>query len=343
MFGQAQPGHSTRFLMHQIAAREQARSFAEEVRRGLTSDPKALPSKYFYDDLGSRLFEAICCLPEYYLTRAESEILRTYASEITSELAENSHQPIRLIELGSGNAEKTRYLIEAAIERQSDLLYVPVDISAKALEPSFHSLVYEYPGLQITALAADYFAALDWMTAEGIPGGKGYSNVILFLGSNIGNFDPAESRAFLREIRKVLGPGDALLLGADLKKGSEVLVPAYDDELGVTAAFNRHLLVRINRELDADFDLSKFEHMAMYNEAESRVEAHLVSREPQEVRIGALNLTVRFDWRESIHTENSYKFDLETLDQLGRDTGFSLTKTWYDQARRFSFNLFLAS
>jgi dimethylhistidine N-methyltransferase len=219
---------------------------------------------------------------------------------------------------------------------------VPVDISAVALESSFHGLMHEYPQLQITALAADYFAALDWMTAEGIPGGKGFLNGVLFLGSNIGNFDPTESRAFLREIRKVLGAGDALLLGADLKKGADVLVPAYDDELGVTAAFNRHLLVRINRELDADFDLSRFDHMAMYNEAESRVEAHLVSKEPQEVRIGALNLTVRFDWRESIHTENSYKFDLETLEQLGRDTGFALKNTWYDRARRFSFNLFLA-
>jgi dimethylhistidine N-methyltransferase len=328
--------------MHQIAAREQARSFAEEVRRGLTADPKVLPSKYFYDDLGSRLFEAICCLPEYYLTRAEGEILRGYAGDIIRELIANSRQPIRLIELGSGNAEKTRYLIEAAITGQDDLHYIPIDISAEALQSSFHGLVYQYPQLQITALAADYFAALDWMAAEGIPGGKSFSNVILFLGSNIGNFDPVESRAFLREIRQVLGPGDALLLGADLKKDADVLVPAYDDQLGVTAAFNRHLLVRINQELEADFDLSKFEHMAMYNAVESRVEMHLVSLEPQEVRIGALNLTLRFDWRESIHTENSYKFDVETLDQLGRDTGFSLHNTWYDRARRFSLNLFLA-
>jgi dimethylhistidine N-methyltransferase len=331
-------------MMHQIAAREQARSFAEEVRRGLTSDPKVLPSKYFYDDLGSRLFEAICCLPEYYLTRAESEILRTYAGDITSELIANAkQQPIRLIELGSGNAEKTRYLIEGAIARQGDLHYIPIDISAEALQSSFHGLMYENPQLQITALAADYFAALEWMTAEGIPGGQGFSNVILFLGSNIGNFDPDQSRAFLREIRQTLGPGDALLLGADLKKGADVLVPAYDDELGVTAAFNRHLLSRINQELEADFDLSKFDHMAMYNDVESRVEMHLVSREPQEVRIGALNLTLRFDWRESIQTENSYKFDIETLAQLGQDVGFSLNNTWYDRARRFSLNLFLAA
>jgi dimethylhistidine N-methyltransferase len=343
MLGQAQPGQSTRFLMHHIATREQAMSFAEEVRRGLTSDPKVLPSKYFYDDLGSRLFEAICCLPEYYLTRAESEILRTHAGEITGEILGNSRQPIRLIELGSGNAEKTRYLIEAAIATQGDLHYIPVDISAEALVSSFHALVQEYPQLQITALAADYFAALEWMTSEGIPGGKGHSNVILFLGSNIGNFDATESRAFLGEIRKVLGPGDALLLGADLKKAGDILVPAYDDELGVTAAFNRNLLVRINQELEADFDLSRFDHMALYDEAQCRVEMHLVSREPQQVRVGALNLSVRFDWRESIHTESSYKFDVDTLDQLGRDAGFSLRNTWYDRARQFSFNLFLAA
>src|SRR5215470_5543330 len=312
MFVKAQPRQSARFLTHRIASKEKARSFAEEVRRGLTSNPKTLPSKYFYDDLGSRLFEAICCLPEYYLTRAESEILHTYAGEIIAELQANSRQPIRLIELGSGNAEKTRLLIEAAIARQGDLLYIPVDISAESLQSSFHGLVHEYPQLQITALAADYFAALDWLSAEGIPGGKGFSNVFLFLGSNIGNFDAAESRAFLGEIRKVLGPGDALLLGADLDKGADILISAYDDQLGVTAAFNRNLLVRINQALQADFDLSKFDHMAMYDEAESRIEMHLVSREPQQVHVGAINLTVRFDWRESIKTENSYKFDVET-------------------------------
>jgi dimethylhistidine N-methyltransferase len=343
MLGQAQPGQSSRFVMHKIAAHQQARSFGEDVRIGLTSDPKTLPSKYFYDDLGSRLFEAICCLPEYYLTRAESEILCTYAGEIIAELQANSRQPIRLIELGSGNAEKTRLLIEAAIARQGDLLYIPVDISAESLQSSFHGLVHEYPQLQISALAADYFAALDCFSTEGIPGGKGFSNVFLFLGSNIGNFDAAESRAFLGEIRKVLGPGDALLLGADLNKGADLLVPAYDDQLGVTAAFNRNLLVRINQELQADFDLSKFDHIAMYDATQSRVEMHLVSREPQQVRIGALDLTVRFDWRESIHTESSYKYDLETLAQLGQDAGFSVKNTWYDSAAQFSFNLFLAA
>jgi dimethylhistidine N-methyltransferase len=343
MLGQAQPGQLTRFVIHQIGAREQARSFGEDVRIGLTSDPKTLPSKYFYDDLGSRLFEAICCLPEYYLTRAESEILRTYAGEIIAELQANSRQPLRLIELGSGNAEKTRLLIDAAIARQGDLHYIPVDISAESLQSSFHGLVHEHPQLQITTLAADYFAALDWLMAEGIPGGKGFSNVFLFLGSNIGNFDATESRAFLGEIRKVLGPGDALLLGADLKKDAHILVPAYDDQLGVTAAFNRNLLVRINHELEADFDVSKFDHMAMYAAAQSRVEMHLVSREPQQVRIGALDLTVRFDWRESIQTESSYKYDLETLAQLAQDTGFSVNNTWHDCAARFSFNLFLAA
>jgi dimethylhistidine N-methyltransferase len=343
MLGQAQIGQSSRFVMHQIAARQQARSFAEDVRIGLTSDPKTLPSKYFYDDLGSRLFEAICCLPEYYLTRAESEILRKYAGEIIAELQANSRQPLRLIELGSGNAEKTRLLIEAAIARQGDLHYIPVDISAESLQSSFHGLVHEYPQLRITALAADYFAALDWLMAEGIPGGKGFSNVFLFLGSNIGNFDAAESRAFLAEIRKVLGPGDALLLGADLEKGADVLVSAYDDQLGVTAAFNRNLLVRINHELEADFDLSKFDHLALYDATQSRVEMHLVSREPQQVRISAINLTVSFDWRESIHTESSYKYDIETLAQLGQDTGFSVNNTWYDSAEQFSFNLFLAA
>jgi L-histidine Nalpha-methyltransferase len=334
--------HADRYSLKTISGGEAVSSFAEDVHLGLTANPKTLPPKYFYDDLGSRLFDAICFLPEYYLTRSEREILSGHSAEIIDR-ASVKGRAVRLIELGSGSAVKTRFLIDAISSRQKDLHYVPVDIDPDSLNRSGDDLLHAYPGLHISAFAGDYFPVLDNIARDGIPGARDLHNIALFLGSNIGNFDPDECRRFMRAIRAILRPGDALLVGADLKKGSEVLVPAYDDGLGVTAAFNRNLLVRINRELDGDFDISQFDHMALYSDTFSRVEMHLVSREPQEVRIGGLNLTINFDWRESIHTESSYKFDVETLSTLAAETGFSLAESWFDGKRRFSFNLFLAA
>jgi dimethylhistidine N-methyltransferase len=324
-----------RLTLHRLALGGDANAFAEDVRTGLTANPKVMPPKYFYDELGSRLFEAICFLPEYYLTRAESEILRLHGDEIVAAL----RLPARLVELGSGSAEKTRFLIEALLRHQSTLHYLPVDISDASLERSSLELLHLYANLRITAYAADYFTALRALPAAA----AGERTIALFLGSNIGNFNPEEAAEFLREVRQVLRAEDGLLIGVDLKKSARVLVPAYDDALGVTASFNRNLLVRINRELGGDFCVEKFLHRAIYNEAQGRIEAHLVSSADQRVRINALDLEIGFAKGESIHTENSYKFTLEQLAGMAAETGFRLEKSWFDKAERYSFNLFTAA
>jgi len=336
MPSEAQQLSDNRFTIHRLALGGDANAFAGDVRAGLLRAAKALPPKYFYDELGSRLFEAICWLPEYYLTRAEGEILQNNADEIVSSI----EGPFRLLELGSGSAEKTRYLIEALLAQQPQLHYLPVDISDSSLELASQRLLRLYPGLRITAFAADYFTALQALATR-VPA-DGCRTMGVFLGSNIGNFGRDESREFLRAVRKLLRPQDVLLLGADLKKSPDVLIPAYDDALGVTAAFNLNLLSRINRELDGDFDVKKFLHSAVYNDQLGRIEIHLVSREPQIVRIRALDLEVQFERDETIRTENSYKFDLDQLGGLARDTGFLLERTWFDSAHLFSFNLFVA-
>jgi L-histidine N-alpha-methyltransferase len=374
MSSKTHPGSVKRLVIQDLTGEIAANTFAEDVRAGLTDRPKRLSPKYFYDELGSLLFEAVCFTPEYYLTRAETEILTDYADEII-ELAAGFDRPAaaqpargkptaRLIELGSGSAIKTRYLIEALLRRQDTLHYLPVDISTETLRRSSEELLQSYPGLRITAGAGDYFTVLRAMEGiDPLEGGAGVArganttgetlrsrclrdgadrSIVLFLGSNIGNFDPGEARNFLRETRKLMRPGDALLLGADLKKDASVLEPGYNDALGITAAFNRNLLVRINRELGGDFDVTKFEHRAVYHEPKSRIEMYLFSLEKQIARIQALDLEVQFDPGESIHTENSYKFDVPGLAELAAGSGFVLKKTWIDHAGRFSFNLLAA-
>ena len=327
---------TSRLIIHSLADGGDRESFARDVRAGLTIKPKWLTAKYFYDELGSRLFEAICYLPEYYLTRAEREILSVNADEIAASIV----GPVRLLELGSGSSEKTRYLIEAWLRRQKGLHYLPVDISSASLELSSKELLRLYPQLGITAYAADYFTALRALASRDSTRLSGERTVALFLGSNIGNFDPESAHAFLCEVRGILQPGDALLLGADLKKSADVLVPAYDDALGVTAAFNMNLLVRINRELGGQFDISKFEHRAVYNESAGRIEMHLVSLERQSAPIAAIEIDAEFEAGETIHSESSYKYDLDQLAGFAHQTGFRLAKTWFDSQRRFSFNLF---
>jgi len=332
-----------RLIIHSRIPESESDSFARDVRTGLTSNPKTLPPKHFYDELGSHLFEAICCLPEYYLTRAETEILSARADEIVARIAEAGPQNIRLIELGSGASEKSRFFIESILRRQAELNYLPVDLSAATLERSLEILLQDYPQLRITGYSTDYINGLQWISDHTTTQHKaGFRSMVLFLGSSIGNLDRAESNTLLRQIRKLLHPGDAFLLGADLKKQRSVLVPAYDDALGVTAAFNLNLLARINRELDGNFDIKKFEHRAIYNESLGRIEMHLVSREPQTVVVGRIDLEIRFDEGESIHTENSYKYDISQLSELAQDTGFSLEETWYDRDHKFSLNLLIA-
>jgi L-histidine Nalpha-methyltransferase len=327
-------GLASRLVIKDLARRNGHVEFARDIARGLSSTPKQLFPKYLYDEVGSRLFEAICEIDEYYVTRAEDEILANHADEIVGAIPECE----TLIELGSGSAEKTRNIIEALLRRRSELLFVPVDISASALRESSQALLDSYPSLKIQAYAADYFQAL-----EALPELGPKPALVLFLGSNIGNFEPAEALQFLKAIRRVLRPGDALLLGADLKKDRAMLEAAYNDSLGVTRAFIVNELERINRELNANFDLWAFGLRSFYNEDAGRVEVCLESLRPQTIDIRALQMTVNFDAGERIHVENAYKYDLQNLAEMGSQTGFGLERTWLDHGKRFSSNLFRAS
>jgi L-histidine N-alpha-methyltransferase len=321
-------------------AKPPAASFADDVRRGLTATPKVLYPKYFYDALGSRLFEAICELPEYYPTRAEAEIFRDHAGEIAAAL-DGREGRLRLVELGSGDAQKTRLLIEAVLARQGSLDYLPIDISGTALEQSADRLLLAYPDLRITAVMADYQSALRCLRREPKPAGVDRT-LVLFLGSTIGNLDPAERVDLLCDVRALLAPGDALLLGTDLDKSEEILIPAYDDPLGVTAAFNLNLLVRINRELGGAFDLAAFRHRARYDRERGRIEMHLESLRDQTVPIRALGIEIPFVAGETIHTESSYKFRPGQVAELAAATRFELRRTWTDSGRRFGSHLLVA-
>jgi L-histidine N-alpha-methyltransferase len=324
----------SRLYIHNLVKRDPLTGFAEDVRRGLSAQPKRFLPKYFYDELGSQLFDAICLLPEYYLTRAENEILQRYAGEIVAAVDGQK----TLVEMGSGSASKTRLIIEALLRSQPELLFMPVDISATALESSSRILLQSYPKLRIEAYAADYFAGLAELGKK--PRAR---TLALFLGSNISNFDVDEALRFLRALRSVLQKDDALLLGADLKKDPAVLEAAYNDALGVTSAFNLNVLARINRELGGTFDLRAFRHRAFYNEAMGRIEIYIESLANQQVRIEKLDLTVAFAKGELVHTENSYKYDTAGIDKLAAATNFKLSRTWLDSQERFSSNLLLAN
>jgi L-histidine N-alpha-methyltransferase len=324
-----------RLSLHRAGGGNTVSSFAEDVRAGLTSRPKVLYPKYFYDELGSRLFEAITSLPEYYPTRAEAEILRTHGGEIAAALG----GPVRLVELGSGDGQKTRLLIEDLLARQGSLEYLPIDISESAIEASARVLLANYPDLRVTAYAGEYQQALRALRKEPVSG----LTLVLFLGSTLGNLNPEDRPGLLRDVRGLLSPGEAFLLGVDLKKPEDVLIPAYDDALGVTAAFNLNLLNRINRELEGEFDLGAFCHRALYNREQGRVEMHLESRCAQTVAIRALGIEVSFAAGETIHTENSHKFDLAQIAALAAETGFELARTWTDSGVRFSSNLLVAA
>jgi dimethylhistidine N-methyltransferase len=324
---------SPRFVVHDLTKEDGHANFARDVGAGLSSNPKQLFPKYLYDELGSRLFEAICAVPEYYLTRSEHEILSNHAADIVAAVPDCD----TLIELGSGSAEKTRQIIEAMIRNRGALTFVPIDISASALKASSEALLGSYPELQIRAYAADYFQALEALSSLGP-----HPVLVLFLGSNIGNFEPHEALRFLDAIRGMLRPGDALLLGADLKKDRAMLEAAYNDSLGVTRAFIVNELARINRELEADFDLWAFGLRSFYNDQAGRVEVYLESLRPQTVNLRALSLIVEFAKGERIHVENAYKFDVDSLRKSASETRFELKRTWLDRDKRFSSNLLFA-
>ena len=338
--GATQP-EPLRILRAQVG--DAAAAFADDVRAGLCASPKTLPPRYFYDDLGSCLFEAICRLPEYYVTRAENEILQSHTPAILERAWRGPVREVRLVEFGAGSATKTRHLIRGLLARGAHLHYMPIDISATELERAGRALLEAYPSLRVTGVAAEFDAALAILEADKRAWPAGTPTLALFLGSTIGNLEPGERNRFLCAVRRLLVPGDALLLGADRAKPAAEVVPAYDDALGVTAAFNLNLLARINRELGGAFDLRSFRHRALYDEERGRIEMHLVSRSAQRVGLSALDLNVGFLPGESIHTENSYKFSADQLRGLAAESQFELEQVWQDGAQRFLLALLRAS
>ncbi|MGW2047415.1 L-histidine N(alpha)-methyltransferase [Streptomyces sp. NPDC001858] len=295
-----------------------------DVRRGLTASPKTLPPKWFYDAHGSALFERITELPEYYPTRAEREILVDRAGEIAVAARART-----LVELGSGSSEKTRLLIDAMTELDT---YVPVDVSESALAQAGQALIDERPGLNVHALIADFTARLR------LPGSPG-PRLVAFLGGTIGNLLPAERAAFLASVRALLAPGDALLLGTDLVKDERVLVRAYDDSAGVTAAFNKNVLAVVDRELGADFDPDAFDHVALWDADNEWIEMRLRSRTAQTVKVPALDLAVDFAAGEELRTEVSAKFRKEGVRAELHAAGLESTHWWTDAAGRFALSL----
>lgn len=298
-----------------------------DVLNGLTGTPKTLPPKWFYDAHGSELFEQITELPEYYPTRAEREILIARSGEIAAATHART-----LIELGSGSSEKTRYLLDGLTDLHT---YVPVDVSESALTQAGQALVAERPGLQVHALIADFTASV---TLPDTPGPR----LIAFLGGTIGNLLPVERAAFLASIRSLLSPGDALLLGTDLVKDEKVLVRAYDDAAGVTAAFNKNVLAVVNRELGADFDPGAFDHVALWDTANEWIEMRLRSRTAQSVKIPALDLAVDFDEGEELRTEISAKFRRDGVRAELSAAGLELAHWWTDAEGRFALSLSVA-
>jgi len=306
-------------------------AFAKDVLKGLNSTPKRLSSVYFYDERGSQIFEEICELDEYYLTRKETEILERYAGDIISKLPSNTH----LVELGSGSSTKTRILLEAALARFTQTQYSPIDVSAEILTHSANDLKQRYPDLQVEAVAGRYEFGLDYILKKSVT-----ANCIMWLGSSIGNLTRVEAAQFLRELRNNIGEHDCLLLGMDLRKTPEILEPAYDDAKGVTANFNLNLLDRINTELGGTFNRKGFHHRAVYNVGEGRIEMSLISDDDQVVKIENLGSEIHFKRDEAILTEYSYKYSQAEIVALAEASGFTVEQQWLDDEGWFSLSYF---
>jgi len=308
--------------------------FGDEVCAGLTKPgQKELPSKYLYDEVGSALFEVISVLPEYGLTRADQRILRQHAESIVARIP----SPVVVAELGSGSGRKTRWILEALARRQPTL-YHPIEISPSALAMCEREL-YRLDSVSILGFEAEY---LDGLRRVASRRESGQRLLVLFLGSSIGNFDRQPGEEFLRGVRQTLAPGDALLLGADLEKPVSQMIRAYDDPIGVTAAFNLNLLARINRELDGDFALSQFRHVARYDTENRRIEMHLLATVNQAARIRKAGLTVRLREGETLWTESSHKYNREEVVQMGERAGFRCDGQWVDLEWPFAQSLFIA-
>ena len=314
-----------------------ADSLRADARAGLTATPKTLPPKWFYDAAGSELFEKITALPEYYPTRAEREILQDQAARIAA-----ASRAATLVELGSGSSEKTRLLIDALRAAGTLRRYVPVDVSEQALLAAASALFSDYPGLEVSGVVSDFEDYLDLESGRAAAAGDGSADgpqLIAFLGSTIGNLLPGQRASFLARIRAGLSADDTLLLGTDLVKDPAVLVAAYDDEAGVTAAFNRNVLSVLNHELGADFDLDRFEHVARWDPDQEWIEMRLRSAGAQTVHLPAIGLTVEFADGEEMRTEVSAKFRREGVERELTAAGFALEHWWTDHAGRFGLSL----
>ncbi|MGC1298185.1 MAG: L-histidine N(alpha)-methyltransferase [Alloacidobacterium sp.] len=304
-----------------------------EVYQGLTARPKTLSPWLFYDAQGSELFEQITELPEYYPTRTERSILNEHADQIVASAA--GCDQVTIIELGAGTATKTGLLLKAAVRRQSEVTYHAIDVSGTALNEAKRRIEAELDGVAVVPRVGDYTEGLGQIEVDG------QRRMVLYIGSSIGNFEPADALQLLRDIRKELNPGEKLLLGVDMVKDTQLLLTAYDDAAGVTAAFNKNVLVRINRELGADFNPNLFRHQARWNEGCSRIEMHLESLIAQNVVIPALDLEVELQRGETIHTENSYKFRDEGVIEMLERADFHLSDHWTDE--REWFGVYLAT
>lgn len=315
-------------VLEGAARPDPVRELAIDVLVGLSERPKRLPSRWFYDAEGSRLFERISELPEYYLTRAEQAILAAHSAEVVRELGD---APCNLIDLGAGDGRKTALLLEPLHRRGADVTFVPIDVSESAMQGLVATVRARFEGLKVAGLVSDYATGLDWLARQ--DGRR--RNLVLFLGSNIGNFDERRARQFLRELWHALEPGDLVLLGFDLKKDVNTLLAAYNDRAGVTRAFNLNLLRRINRELGGEFDLDRFSHFATYNVFSGAMESYLLSLERQTVRIEALQRDFAFAPFEPVLTEYSFKYLDEDVVRLASETGYSIVRRFWGEERQF--------
>jgi dimethylhistidine N-methyltransferase len=304
-----------------------------EAQRGLSSRPRSLAPWIFYDACGSRLFERITHIPEYYPTRTERKILANYADAIIAGTHAGKPKPVRLLELGAGTASKTCLLLEALGRVQSETLYIPIDVSPDALEVACEKINACLPDVCVEPIVSNYVTHPARLTSFN------GTTLAAYIGSSIGNFSPEEARTVLRTLRSELQPGDALLLGTDMVKDEKILVDAYDDKGGVTAAFNLNILRRLNRELGADFDPAKFRHRAVWNHLQSRIEMHLESTFHQRIKIPEANLDFRLTTSETIHTENSYKFTHESIGILVEQSGFHVEQSWTDERDWYAVTL----
>lgn len=303
--------------------------FREDIRNGLTANPKHIPSKYLYDQHGNRIFQQIMNMPEYYITDCEFEIFRNAESELLAHFR-SGNRDFHLIDFGAGDGAKTKVLLDSFTRAGADFVYNPIDISGKIVEDLSSELRALYPDLEVDPVNREYFDALDEIGNQ-CCGRK----VILFLGSNIGNFTFRESLTFFREISARLDPGDLLMTGFDLKKDPELILKAYNDPAGITREFNINLLKRINRELDAEFDPDGFFHYPVYDPEKGEARSYLVSKRKQAVRIGELSMTVAFGTWETIFTEVSRKYDLHQIRNLAENSGFTMVDNFYDSGRYF--------